>query len=368
MARKYTSLLVVLIGYCQFVWAQSPPLRTKSSEVDTVFLPIIQYFANTRRELRDTTTYPLPTLYESQYYTLKLAHSALHWSKHKRSVHNPFGDDKYPLSYSVLYKGCLVSLFSPGFFACYNSANWTRNKVLEKQLNAKRFHYHWLINGQLIGLSGGRYWVFTDQIGWTLYLNPVPFGKQPKLFEDSKYLAYSNCKGEFGGTIFFYEKQSRKIHSTQAVCANWVYHTQDGYHVLSNLGHMIGSADEQVIQDPGRLPSPEPKNAKPGAPDLTVTKLQFDLTGIQLFGGFLLQNKAVYLTLVGNGTCLATLSGKTFTIIDPLFDSEIYTHNPVSTTYGEITVINLDFYGLGREHEVQCLVIRNGHVELIQWI
>lgn len=366
MVMSYLSILVGLIGCYPSARAQSPLKQSPINQQDTAFLPIIQHFNNTRREVRDTTRYELPTLFKSNYYNLNLADSALHWSKHIRTMQNPYGPEKYPLSYSVLYRGMLISLFSPGSFTCIDVNNWARNLNAEKQLNTRQFQYHWLIDGQLIGLSGERYWAFTTQDGWKLYKTSVPFGKRPKLFEDATYLAYSECKGEFGGTVFFYDKQTRKTHSAQAVCADWVYHTPEGYHVVSNLGHMVGSADERLITNPSLLSSAKQANSK--AADSSTPKLLFDLFSVQLFGGFLLQNKVVYVTLVGDRTCLATLSGNAFTILDPLFNNRIYTHNPVSTTYSDVTVINLDFYGLGREREVQCLVIKNGHIELVQWM
>lgn len=52
----------------------------------------------------------------------------------------------------------------------------------------------------------------------------------------------------------------------------------------------------------------------------------------------------------------------------PLSNDRTYTHEPVTTQYDANTVlINLSFWGLGREREVACLLIKGNTVTKISW-
>ena len=67
-------------------------------------------------------------------------------------------------------------------------------------------------------------------------------------------------------------------------------------------------------------------------------------------------------------TFLATFKNSCFSIVDPLFNGELYTHNPITTYYDdEITLINLDFYGKGKYREVSCVLIQGSRLTKIDW-
>lgn len=335
--------------------------------VDTSFNQIVEDFDQWNPRRKDTIV--LPTIFIDKNYKIVLADSALRLAKKRFVLTNPFSTEKYPLSYSILDQNHLISLFAPGYFACFNINNWQRNLTLEKQLNTKKFERHWLIDCQIIALSAGLYWQFTPEVGWQVYAGVVPFKDRPKLFEDADYLVYNECKGEFGGRVFFFNKQTKKNHWIESTCAVWVRHSSQGYEVLSNLGHGTGSADNQLIVNPDSLPewkgkSPERTDAR-AVPESPAT--QFDIYGVQLFGGLQRENQILYLLHFANRTCLASLSDTTFTVVDPLFNDGLYTHDPVTTEYDGTTLINLDLYGIGRYQEISCLLIRNDQVTLIDW-
>ena len=346
--------------------AQKLSADTGSKNVDVSFTELVDYFNQSNGFRKDTLK--LPLLLVSEDYKVVLADSALHLTKHRRVLTNPFSADKYPLSYSVIYQNCLVSLLSPGYFACFNIDGWQRNLQMEKQLNKKRFNRYWLIDGHLIGLSNEHYWKFTQKGGWQIYSGTVPFKTQPKLFEDADFLVYNECNGEFGGRLFFFDKQTKKTYWTESTCAVWVRHTSGGYNVLSSLGHMMGSADEMLITNPRSLPelTGQPANNESRANDTSKPAVLFNLYEIQLFGGLKRGNQVLYLLHHGV-TCLATFTDRTFTIVDPLFNDGLYTHQPVTTDYKGIYLINLDFYGIGGNREVACLVFKNYRVTLLDW-
>ena len=364
---KLFAILAVIVSFSCSIKGQN----LIGNKVDTSFNKMISHYDEIySRFYRDSLK--LPILYTTKQYKIVLADSAWHLTKKQLWLENPFSSDpldRYPLSYSVFYQNRLVSLFAPGSFICYKIDNWERDLLLEKQFNTKRFEHHMLIDGQLIGFAGKKYWQFSSEVGWKQYHKSVPFKKQTKLYEDTNYIVYSECQGEFGGRIFFYDKQTTKTYSTKSVCAVWVRHTSQGYEVVSNLGHMMGSAGMQLISDPRSLPlwQKEHVNRKSNDDQLAKPSVLFSFSELQLFGGFQRQNKVVYLLHSMSRTCLATLSVNTFMVVDPLFNDNLYTHNPVSTSYEGVDIINLDYNSLGGEREVFCLVIKNNLVTLLIW-
>lgn len=360
-------LFNVLILVASAASGQAVPPAARATKIDTAFNRLINSFSQRRSFGKDTVR--LPTLLVNSRYRVVVADSSLQLAKQRRVVTNPFGDGRYPLSYSVLYQNALVSLFAPGYFACHNVDDWQRNVSLEKQLNTRRFERHWLIGGQLIGLASGKYWQYTPKGGWQHYAGIVPFKNRPKLFEDAHYLVYNECQGEFGGRLFFVDKQTQKTYWTESTCAVWVRHASQGYEILSSLGHGLGDASEQRIRDPRALPEwrGKPTDRATTVSDSAKPATLFAIYGVQLFGGLERQQQLRYLLHVAGRTCLASLSGSTFTVADPLFNDGLYTHNPVTTDYDGTTVINLDFYGIGLYQEVACLVFRKNQVTLLDW-
>ncbi|WP_247235503.1 hypothetical protein [Telluribacter sp. SYSU D00476] len=351
--RKAKILFVLgcLIGLLNYAYAQRKVAINETQEVDSAFAALVRDFRSIRQFSRSTLK--LPLLYQTGGYEVRLADSALNIPKQRLVLTNPFGADAYPLSYSVIYQNCLVSLFAPGYFACYTIEGFQRNLPLEEQLNTKQFEKHWLLDGYLVGLSSGSYWQYSPGTGWEPYSKQVPFKDRPKLYEDKDYLVYNECRGEFGGQIYFYHKRTQKTYSTESVCAVRVSHSKQGYEVLSNLGHGTGHTRKVLIRDPRKLPK--------------VSDLMFDLYSIELFGGFKWQNQDIYLLNLAGYTHLATLSDRIFVIVDPLFNGRLYTHRPLSTDYGSMSLINLDHYGTGKDREVACMVTRGDQIVVLNW-
>jgi hypothetical protein len=281
----------------------------------------------------------------------------------------------YPVSYSVVFQGHLVALFKTGKFGCYQLSDLAANEELERQLNTKTWQRHWLIESQLVAQSGKRYFAFDPQTCiWHPYKQPVPFGKQPKLYEDARYLVYADCQGEFGGTAYFYNKQTKETHRVGATCANSVWQEKGQYRMLASLGHMMGGADASIIIDPELLPlasATTKKRALIVAEDTSAAKNilpLFDFYGLQLFGALRYQHQTLYLMHWRSTTFLATIAEQQITIVDPLFANSLYTHNPVTTSYGsELALTNLDFYGLGGSSEVAALLWQGQRLIKIEW-
>jgi hypothetical protein len=281
----------------------------------------------------------------------------------------------YPVAYSVAFQGCVVALFANGKFGCYRLPDLAANEQLEQQLNSGSWKRFWLIEGKLVAQNVIGTCFFEAATGtWHSYRQKVPLGQRPKLYEDASYLAYSDCNGEFGGTVYFYNKQTKQTHRANATCANSLWQENGQYRLLTSLGHMSGSADCAVISDPETLPLiSAPKEEKVNwqysftLPERGITPI-FSFSNLQLFGGFRWQNQTFYIIHWRQTTFLATIAQQRITIADPLFADNLYTHNPITTTYGpDLALTNLNFYGLGEHNEVATLLWQGQQLTKIEW-
>lgn len=73
------------------------------------------------------------------------------------------------------------------------------------------------------------------------------------LLEDSAYLIYGCCAGEWGGSVFFRNKQTEKTYSYFATCPGQVLRFGKEYVVCNNLAHMADHMSFLVVTDPTTL-------------------------------------------------------------------------------------------------------------------
>lgn len=109
------------------------------------------------------------------------------------------------------------------------------------------------------------------------------------MFSDEKFIVYRKCSGEFGGTIYFYDRQSKETYFTESTCANTVIKRNGQYQILSHLGHMMGTSEIKIIDNPKKLTKAKKGQLKfeqgsLGYKDKTneYSKV-LDIFGIQLF-------------------------------------------------------------------------------------
>lgn len=73
------------------------------------------------------------------------------------------------------------------------------------------------------------------------------------IYKDSNYNIYSNCNGEFGGTIYFQNKQTKMNYEAASTCPIVVNKISKEYYVTNYMGHMMGFASVIKIPDPEKL-------------------------------------------------------------------------------------------------------------------
>ena len=302
-------------------------------------------------------------------------------------IKNPYFSDEYedsedddayvknfPRSYSVIYKNTLVSLFEKGKFGCFKLGNLERDLNLEQKLNTKRFKYHWIIDNQLGGLSGSTIYVWNGD-KWVKSKSNFPLKNQPKLFEDKDYIVYHNCRGEWGGGVYFFEKSTSKVFFTAATCANSVIKRGNEYVVLSHLGHGAGFSKIKSIPDPRKLTPVKPNDISktlkgkglPYKDKSEAHKKELDFYGVLILSSINYLGKTLYVVYLSDLTFLAEIKNNEIEIVHPLFMSDIYTHNPVTSLYDDYTLINLDHVGYGGSREISVLIFNGKTITKVDW-
>ncbi len=280
----------------------------------------------------------------------------------------------YPKSFSVIYQSTLISLSENGKFLCYEIDNLQRNTELEDKLNTRKFSYHWIINNKLGGLSGNSILIWDDN-KWIKFKGSFPLRNQPKLFEDDKFIVFGDCFGEWGGTVYFFEKSTAKTYFTESTCANSVIKDEKGYKVLAHLGHGGGFAEIKTIVDPTRLTVAKLneigksfKGQALGYNDKSNAFIKsLDLYGVQIFSSFVYLDKVLYLVNLSDLTFIAGIKNNRIEIVNTLFFNDLYTHNPITTRYGNYTLMNLDDYERGWHREIAVLIINGNKITKLDW-
>ena len=78
---------------------------------------------------------------------------------------NPF-DNKFPVSFSVIYQNRLISLFEQGKFVCHTIPSMERDVAFENTINTKKIEYHWIIDGKLVGRIKEKYYFLDTNNEW----------------------------------------------------------------------------------------------------------------------------------------------------------------------------------------------------------
>ena len=61
------------------------------------------------------------------------------------------------------------------------------------------------------------------------------------------------------------------------------------------------------------------------------------------------------------------MDGNEIKIVNPLLNNDKYTHDPITKTYGDYKLINMDFYHTAKKREVTIMIIKDGKVTLLDW-
>jgi len=371
--------IFLIFGFSISAFAQDKQLNFEKK--------IIEYF---QKQTWGNALITRESLYLSPYkekFNVSVSDNYIEFDTTHIVIKNPYFTDKYeedeeeknyvknfPKSFSVIYENSLVSLFENGKFACFSLGNFERDKIFEEKLNTRKFKYHWIIDNQLGGLSGNSIFLWNGS-KWTKFEGNFPLKNQPKLFEDNKFIVYGDCFGEWGGTVYFFEKSTSKTFFTESTCANSIIKNAKGYNVLAHLGHGGGSTEVKTISDPTKLTFVNSneigKTVKGEALGYTdksnAFEKKFDFYGVQIFSSFNYQDKVLYVVHLSDLTFIAEIKHDKIEIVNPFFFNNLYTHDPITNKYGVYTLMNLDHYGSGLDREISVLIINGNKITKVDW-
>lgn len=341
---------------------------------DTIVLPIILDNINNSYDKNNWFTAFQDSL------IVKISDEQVGFDKIELTISNPFSENLLPLSFSLIYDNNLITLFEPGKFQCLKIPEMERNLEFESILNKRKFDYCILIDNKLVASRRNRYFELdSKKQKWKRYKGKKYVKKTPKLFENEKIISFAVCHGEFGGQIFFIDKVTHNIYTVPSTCATSVIEKENKYIVTSSLGHMMGWASIFSFSNPNELiefNGKIRKTLKNGVcyedlrPSNIKTELDtiFDKYSLQVFSTFDWDNKLLSIVNWKEITFLAECKGNEINIVNPLFSNGIYTHDPITTQYNEECVlVNMDFYGIGIEKEVTCILFYQDKLIKINW-
>ena len=396
LRASFKKLLIffLFIGYCSISNGQS---LQEQKEFNEAFNTLIKYFKDSEDRnmgefLRagiviDSVNYHFnpPVLWKSgvnsndDIFTLEVSDNPIALEIKEIVLENPYGD-KFPVSYSVIYEGRLISLFESGRFVCHSISSMQRDLSFEKKINTKNFKYHWIVNNKLVGLSKGKYYYLNTKDKWQKYKEKFPLIDQPKLFEDDSYISFCDSKYEWGGTVYFYNKATGEMFFTKSTDANTIYVNEGKYYILSELGHIGGNSALKEISNPELLTpiSLEEIRKHPRSSEISAvlkddksnaSRNVFFFRRIGLYSTFNYKGRTIYLTNLNlfNRAFLAEIENNTVKIVNPLFNSRIFAHRSLTTTYSDAILINIVNFNIERKGEVTCIIIKDDQFIKLDW-
>ncbi|OYQ43695.1 hypothetical protein CHU92_03045 [Flavobacterium cyanobacteriorum] len=175
--------------------------------------------------------------------------------------------------------------------------------------------------------------------------------------------------------MYFFEKATLTTYFTESTCANSVLKDANGYNVLSHLGHGDGFSEIKTVSKPTELTLAKSskigkifKGAALGYTDKSnsFTK-KLDLNGIQIFSSFNYKGKLLFMVHLAKLTFIAEIMDNEIKVVHRLFFNGLYTHHPITTIYGNYTLINLDHYSTGLHREISVLLITDNKITKLDW-
>lgn len=157
--------------------------------------------------------------------------------------------------YAYVYDKHLIVLNKADSLYAFTLDCFERDNKLEQRLNTTQFKKVFVLNNNLYGVTRGRRLFVYEPSDkkWKEMEEGLPFDNKIPSYEDEKYICYSTCYGEFGGLIFFYNKDTGRITFFRAQCLTTVMKKGDGYYITSSLSHGYGGSSVVEIPNPDSL-------------------------------------------------------------------------------------------------------------------
>lgn len=132
-----------------------------------------------------------------------------------------------------------------------------------------------------------------------------------KLFKDSTYDLYATCNGEFGGTLFFVNRNTKDVYDAAATCPIVVNKIGTSYYISNYMGHMMGFTSILKISDPSALTKTKLKlDDIEGSDHLKGFETLIDTTDIFLHTSFVVDRQLLHIYSDSKGTYIGKIQEK----------------------------------------------------------
>jgi hypothetical protein len=174
-------------------------------------------------------------------------------------------------------------------------------------------------------------------------------------FEDERFIVRTCCLGEFGGAIFFTDKQSNRIYSCPSTCAVIINKINGSYYITNTLAHMGGSTEILKIEDPTKLYELKADSLKnscnwymhfvthvDGYASMKKceigTQKMLDTIGVLTITSFIYNNQLYHINTDFEKTFISKIQSDSLLIIDCIFNKPLWSYEPESRKYGTMTL------------------------------
>lgn len=152
---------------------------------------------------------------------------------------------------------------------------------------------------------------------YTYALDPyVPHFKQVadkkfNIYQDNNYNISSECRGEYGGTIYFENKHTSTKYEGSATCPVVVNKIGNTFYVTNYLGHLSGSSSVLKIEEPERLAKVDSDSKiYGGSKHYQGIETLLKARDIKISTSFVIDNKLVHLYTDDEGTYLCKIDNQ----------------------------------------------------------
>lgn len=155
-------------------------------------------------------------------------------------------------------------------------------------------------------------------------------------YEDEKYIVTRGCAGEWGGSIFFKNKNSKTIYACSATCPVAINKIDGKYIVTNSLAHMSGGSDVIEIENPELMSifkMPRPRKIINGikhyyagddqSKSIKGVKLIWSEIGVLVLTSFQVDKKLYHIITKNGSTFLATIKNKKLKILNKISEYEL---------------------------------------------
>jgi hypothetical protein len=148
--------------------------------------------------------------------------------------------------------------------------------------------------------------------------------KQFKLYDDKEYTVYSNCNGEFGGTIFFLDKETKLKYEGSSTCPIIINRIGTEYYITNYLAHDGEIANVIKISNPKNLEKSDWNfNSDLGSIKTKGIKKLLDNTSLYISTSFVYNQKLLHIYSDWNKTYIGRIENEKMKMIYE-FDFNFY--------------------------------------------